>query len=131
MKDVKGACRYCGQTKIIQVPDKFTAGQINDEVTKQCSCDEAVAFQCELEKIEAAEAAKKSAEAMILELFYEEFPSVAAVLKAALPHLAEYCFDKVSIKADDNVTASMSINSKGEIKVERSEKKKYTRVTNY
>ena len=37
--DKTGSCSFCGQTKIIQVPEEWEQGQINEAVTCECECD--------------------------------------------------------------------------------------------
>ena len=36
-----GSCSFCGQTKIIQVPEEWEQGQINEAVTCECECEQA------------------------------------------------------------------------------------------
>ena len=39
-----GSCSFCGQTKIIQVPEEWEQGQINEAVTCECECEQAQAY---------------------------------------------------------------------------------------
>lgn len=39
--DKTGSCSFCGQTKIIQVPEEWEQGQINEAVTCECECEQA------------------------------------------------------------------------------------------
>ena len=41
METKKGACRFCGQNKMIEVPNGYTQEEIDEEVTCECKCDEA------------------------------------------------------------------------------------------
>ena len=41
--DKTGSCSFCGQTKIIQVPEEWEQGQINEAVTCECECEQAQA----------------------------------------------------------------------------------------
>lgn len=43
MKTVTGKCKFCGQTAVLEVPDKYGQTLIDEEATKRCKCDEAVA----------------------------------------------------------------------------------------
>ena len=45
METKKGACRFCGQNKMIEVPNGYTQEEIDEEVTCECKCDEAKAYQ--------------------------------------------------------------------------------------
>ena len=129
MKDVKGCCMFCGQGMVMQVPDSFEIKDYDEEATKLCNCEEAKAYQYKLEEAEELKRQKLSAQGMIIELFQEEYPKVVDLLQDAVEPLSSYVFDKLSIKINDMTTAHLSINSKGEIKVERIDKKKYTRIT--
>ena len=42
--DKTGSCSFCGQTKIIQVPEGVGARQINEAVTCECECEQAQAY---------------------------------------------------------------------------------------
>ena len=39
--DKTGSCSFCGQTKIIQVPEEWEQGQINEAVTCEYECEQA------------------------------------------------------------------------------------------
>ena len=130
MKEVKGTCRFCGQIRLLTVPDSYEEKEFNEIATQECKCDEARAYQEKLEAKELLEISKRSAKAMIIELFEEEFPDSTIILNGAVEPLSRYQFDKLTIKLNDNITAVLSINGKGEIKIERKEKKTYTRITN-
>lgn len=57
MKIATGACKFCGQTAVIKVPEKFTQDDINQEIEKKCSCPEAKAFWKIKENIARTESA--------------------------------------------------------------------------
>lgn len=42
MKTAVGTCKYCNQTKGIMVPESFDQKTVDEEVTKQCNCEEAL-----------------------------------------------------------------------------------------
>lgn len=42
--DKTGSCSFCGQAKIIQVPEEWEQGQINEAVTCECECEQAQAY---------------------------------------------------------------------------------------
>ena len=39
-----GSCAFCGQTKIVQVPEEWEQGAINEKVTCECECEQAQAY---------------------------------------------------------------------------------------
>ena len=39
MQTKNGMCRFCGQNRIVEVPNNFTQEEIDEEVTLVCPCD--------------------------------------------------------------------------------------------
>ena len=76
METKKGACRFCGQNKMIEVPNGYTQEEIDEEVTCECKCDEAKAYQEKKEREERLEAQKLSAQGTTFELFHNDFPEL-------------------------------------------------------
>ena len=128
METKKGACRFCGQNKMIEVPNGYTQEEIDEEVTCECKCDEAKAYQEKKEREERLEAQKLSAKGTTFELFHNDFPEVEEILNNAIPLLVTKKVKKMTINTGTKVTATIGI-SKGTIKVERTETSKYSRET--
>ena len=126
METKKGACRFCGQNKMIEVPNGYTQEEIDEEVTCECKCDEAKAYQEKKEREERLEAQKLSAKGTTFELFHNDFPEVEEILNNAIPLLVTKKVKKMTINTGTKVTATIGI-SKGTIKVERTETSKYSR----
>lgn len=55
MKDVIGACVFCGQTRMVKVPEGAEENAENREVTMQCNCNEAKAYQEKVTNINVAQ----------------------------------------------------------------------------
>lgn len=111
MKDVQGKCRFCGQYRAIQVPDSFNDIDIEEEVTKQCDCVEAVAYTKKKENTANGEAAVKR--------LFENMPELDYIKQQLLnqvKHLCEYEIDSVSFKRG-SYTCKMK-RSKDGVKVE-------------
>lgn len=115
-----GVCRFCGQNKIVEVPDNFTEEEINEEASKECYCIDAKHYKESLELKAMVEQQKMSARGTTLELFHEEYPEIEELLNNAIDPLAAHKFKKVSIQTDDGVSAS--IKWKDGIEVERVDK---------
>lgn len=128
METKKGACRFCGRNKMIEVPSGYTQDEIDEEVTLECKCDEAKAYQEKKEREERLEAQKLSAKGTTFELFHNDFPEVEQILNNAIPLLVTKKLKKMTINTGTKVTATIGI-SKGTIKVERTETSKYSRET--
>jgi len=128
MKNKRGACRFCGQQKIIEVPETLEQEEIDEEVTLECRCAEARGYQEKREREEKTQAQMVSAKGTVYELFHEEFPEIEDVLNECIPLLVNLKARKILVNTGKKVTASVSI-SKGTIKVERVEKSVYSRET--
>jgi hypothetical protein len=128
METKKGACRFCGQNKMIEVPNGYTQEEIDEEVTCECKCDEAKAYQEKKEREERLEAQKLSAQGTTFELFHNDFPEVEHILNKTIPLLVTKKVKKLTVNTGTKVTATIGI-SKGTIKVERTETSKYSRET--
>lgn len=128
METRKGSCRYCGQQKLIEVPNGYTQEEVDEDVTNECRCDEAKAYRAKKENEERLEAQKLSAKGTTFELFHNDFPEVEQLLNETILLLIKRKVKKLTINTGTKVTATIGI-SKGVIKVERIETSKYSRET--
>lgn len=109
--DKTGSCSFCGQTKIIQVPEEWEQGQINEAVTCECECEQAQAYAKAKER-------KDKAKKRVNELFGSgaEKPVAEDVVNLLI----------ATVDVGHGVKAKVSKMAKESIKVERSENKKTT-----
>ncbi len=128
MTQKTGTCRFCGQTKIIEVPDSMPQNEVDEEATLECKCPDAKVYKEKKEKEEQIEMAKTSAKGTTFELFHEEFPEIEDVLNYAMDALTAKKFKKLSITTGGKTKATISF-AKDTIKVEREDKSTYTRET--
>ena len=49
-----GFCKYCGQSRIIEAPEGFSAADLNEQASEECDCDEARRQRERRAKMEAA-----------------------------------------------------------------------------
>ena len=112
-----GVCKFCGQNKIVEVPDYMNEEEINEEASKECYCVGAKNYKAELEQRAIIEQQKMSARGTTLELFHEDFPVIEKLLNEAIDPLADKKIKKLSITTDDGVRANIKWN--GGIEVER------------
>lgn len=49
-----GFCKYCGQSRIIEAPEGFSAADLNEQASDECECDEARRQRERRAKMEAA-----------------------------------------------------------------------------
>ena len=91
-----GRCQYCDQTMTIQVPVSFTDDQIDEEVTKKCTCPEAHA-------IAERESAINLAEGQIEEFFRDKeyLNDVKDMLLKSVRPIAEKKLQSITIKKEE------------------------------
>lgn len=106
MKTATGHCKYCEQFRTIQVPDDWTQEQINEEVTRKCNCEEAMAEE-ETRRVAAYATGE-------IERFFEDrgMDAFESILKAAVEPIAKKNISKISINSD-GYTATMKRTGSG------------------
>ena len=128
MKEATGICKFCGQHRIVDVPDNFIECEVNEEATLNCNCNDSKAYKERKEKEEQIKMAKTSAKGTTFELFHEEFPEIEDILNYSMDALTQKKFKKLTITTGGKTKASITF-SKDTIKVEREDKSTYTRET--
>lgn len=128
MTEFTGICPYCGQHRIVELPDDADSKMIEDEVIELCNCKEAQAVRDQRIKEAQIESAKQSARGTTFELFHEEFPDIEIILNGAINALVDKKFKQISITTHGRTKAKMTF-SKDTIKVEREDKYVETRET--
>lgn len=119
-----GSCSFCGQTKIIQVPEEWEQGQINEAVTCECECEQAQAYAKAKER-------KDKAKKRVNELFGGGAEKPVAedavnLLIATVDAIEDKHMKGITVDVGHGVKAKVSKMAKESIKVERSENKKTT-----
>ena len=118
MKTVLGVCKWCGQTKTIEVAESANPNEEErDELaSEECDCEQAEMERQRREKIEAAteEIAEFTKNA--------DEPQAGVILLKALPELVDRKIDGISIKVNENVTYKMKLNKYAFPQTERIEK---------
>lgn len=117
MITVDSICKFCGQHKMVEVPEFFTQEEIVNEASKECYCKDGQAFKEELELKAMIEQQKTSAKGDTFRLFNSDYPAIEKVFNDAIDSLVNHDFKKMTITTDDGVTAS--IKWKDGIEVER------------
>jgi len=96
MKDAIGTCMYCKQTMTIKVPDSYKQVDIDNEVSKKCSCPEAT-------EIAKRESAINLAEQEIKTFFKErnDLSEVKDMLLKSVRPIAERKLQSITIKKNE------------------------------
>jgi len=96
MKNATGTCRYCKQTMTIEAPDSYKQVDIDNEVSKKCSCPEAT-------EIAKRESAINLAEQEIKTFFKErnDLSEVKDMLLKSVRPIAERKLQSITIKKNE------------------------------
>lgn len=112
-----GRCRYCGQ--IIYLGRSIPEDQSEEAATLACNCKEGVYYRTRIKRIEQTDDNIDLA-------FIENHPEMAQLLKDAVPLLIDYKIAKISIDTGKNIKGTVSMTTKGNLKVEKQVSKKVT-----
>lgn len=124
-----GYCRFCGQMASIgpDAPDALDVldeDQLIERATLSCNCDGAVKYRAAVQR-------KQKALKNVTALFGDDAPKekrlptmIVQLLKDAAELLCDDRMEKMTLNLWGGVKATLSQNSKGEIKIERQETQK-------
>lgn len=107
-----GACKFCGQCHQIEVVGKWEEEALNEIATEKCKCDEAQKYQREKRR-------KEKASHKINELFKADCEELLEMMNEAVEKIMEGPLNKIVFNTETGVKATISVNSKGNIKIER------------
>ena len=115
----EGACRFCGQIKLIKALDMFTDVKLNELATEQCDCWEAKDYTWKKER-------KETAYNRVEMLFGAgREPQLSDAKMKMLHDAADYVVDGSASKIVIDVTGTlkMTVNetTKGAVKINRKE----------
>ncbi len=95
MKQVTGACIYCGQTRMVEVADDCNDPEVFDRAaTANCNCDDAL-------RVSAEHQITETFKANVEGTFIEDFQEVQEVLKLSAKHLASGKIAKITLRVPD------------------------------
>lgn len=112
-----GYCNACGQARQFQTSGGVEQQQLDEWATDECKC---AAGEEERRIKKSQQKAVKNIE----NLFEDEFPETAAVLKSALPFIIADRIASITIKTGHEIDAKISITANGKVKVEKKNNKK-------
>lgn len=109
-----GCCPYCGQYVQVEMVAPWTEEELREASVMACECTGAGEYR-------KRKAKKERAHIKINELFQEDCWECIPILDAAVDLILTDCLDKITLDTPEGVKIKVGINSKGNIKVERSE----------
>lgn len=124
-RTINGACRFCGQIKMITLPEDEWLEQIkktnkegtaiaDDLATEQCTCKEGSEYR-------ADHYVMKQCRENIEDMFRKDYEEIADLLQEAVPMIYHQQIKKISIITPEHGTASMT-RSGGNMKIKFSQK---------
>lgn len=128
MKEITGICKFCGQHRLIQVPDEATLEECEAEVLNVCNCIDAQAWRDDIAREERIEAAICSAQGTTYELFNEDYSEIEEILNISMKALASGKIKKITIATGKKTKATLSFSNET-FKVEREDKSNTRRET--
>ena len=112
-----GYCKYCGQGHQIETSGTSTEEQLKEWATGVCDC--------ELAKDDRQrKAAEKKAHEIIEKMFGNH--DTGAILQASVHAVLIAAVDQVTVNIDRSTKATMKMNDKGKIKIEKTITEKNT-----
>ena len=110
-----GKCRYCNQ--ITYLEKQMSEAEAEETATQQCNCLEGKDYRRRVVRI------KKTNDNIDL-AFMENFPQTAELLRAAVSAIMDGKIIKMSVDTGMGIKGSISMTSKGSLKVEKTASKK-------
>lgn len=120
LTEENGACKFCGQMAVLQVPEIWDDDQINEYATELCKCNDAQVYTSRKQRLEKAEE-------IIDRTFTKPKMTITdpaiMTLKRASACIIGHEFESLQLKCGE-VTATISEGSEGMITISGSYKEK-------
>lgn len=120
LKQVTGECPFCGQARILKVPENFDEAQIQKSAALSCDCAEAWAYREREREKEVIEERRSEAKDNVRGLFQRDMPEVARFLMSAVDLITDGKFEQITLSAKN--TRGTVKRTSGKIKVQRVDK---------
>lgn len=119
-----GTCVYCGQQVMIECDEDTDLNEVNAEVTWNCNCETAqAARRKKLEEEDRARERIRRIDAAVWDITNliadQGHPEASMLLCKAVPFLIDGQMDKITIRINSRLTATVLVTSQGKIQVER------------
>lgn len=115
-----GSCRFCGQMAQIETLLPWPQEKLDEAATEMCKCGAAQNYASRKKRMEKA---KRTIERQ----FGKYLPETAVgLLKTAVELIGEDQIDSLTLDAGNGLKGKISMTSKGNIKVEKTETRKET-----
>lgn len=108
-----GYCKYCGNGRVVELPEGVSQGALDQEASATCSCYRAM-------EARKKETQKEVCIAQLGEMLHEKHPEIEELLVSGIDALQEGKFEKITINTGFSKTIRMRMTKDGiKIEVER------------
>lgn len=115
-------CRYCGQSKLIQLDEDLTDEQLEEKVTLECNCKLGREYRAKIEDEKKTEQMVRDTMAITYELLGDDLPELENLINDVIPKMVEKNIEKATFSVGK---VKVSIRYSGdEIKISRTETNK-------
>lgn len=121
-----GACKFCGQSAVVEVPEEWQGSDTDEYITEKCECSEACRYTTKKRTIEKSEETieyqfgDKAAKG-------EVNPDTRGLLMDCVKMMMEDQISKVTVDINAQTKATINYTEKG-IKIKRSDKEEEERI---
>ena len=117
LEEQQGACRFCGQIRMLHTMGMMKEELLNEAATQLCDCPEADKYARHLRK-------KEKAYERIRSIYHDMPEDIQELMGAAVDLMLEDRMEKVTLHITGKLKAQISMTSKGNIKIDRTETRK-------
>ena len=116
----EGCCIYCGEIRMVEVPEDISQEMIDAEASQKCNCYQAT---------EARKRKKQKEQCTedIEEVLGEYYPEIAEIFRSSIDVIQDAKIKKLTVNTHGNKIARISMTKDG-IKVELEAKRKIERL---
>lgn len=92
-----GMCKFCQQTKYVQVTEEMTEEEINDLVSYECKCEEGKIWRAGIDEKKRIESMLKEAKGISFALLNKDKPALEDLVNQLCPEMEKLEIKKISI----------------------------------
>lgn len=115
-------CRYCGQSKLIQVDEELSEEELEEKVTLECNCKLGREYRARIEDEKKTEQMVRDTMSITYELLGDDLPELQDLVDDVIPKMVKKNIEKASFQVG---RVRVTIKYSGdEIKISRTETNK-------
>ena len=91
-------CRYCGQSKLIQVDEELSEEELEEKVTLECNCKLGREYRARIEDEEKTEQMVRDTMSITYELLGDDLPELQDIVDDVIPKMVKKNIEKASFQ---------------------------------